>query len=1691
MLNLTKVYSQLSIGFFSLFFLLSINIVAQDTAIPPHIQMARSGNANFFDMQRSFNQYYQSRANGKSTGYKQFKRLEYWWEQRLYPTGELPEPGILWKETERFQARSSVNSRSNANWTERGPKVWQNNTGHWNPGLGRINVIAIHPNNDQIIYVGTPAGGVWKTQDGGNNWSPLTDDLPTLGVSGIAIDHSNPQIIYIGTGDRDGFDTYGVGVLKSTNGGTTWNTTGLNYALNGNRYAVNKLLMHPTNAQIIFAAATNGLYKTVDGGTNWTLVFNGDIDDLEFKPNDPNTLYAVQMISGGGSSVLKSTNGGNSFFSTGQTSASRAHIAVTAGANAYLYFFASEGLFRSIDSGNSFSRRGDCPTRTNQNWYDWAIAISHSNPEEVHVGAVETFVSTDGGQNFTKSAIWSYPNGVGYVHADIHEMVFYGNTLYVGSDGLISTSTDGGNTWNNISEGLGIRQFYNIAISNSNPNLFVGGAQDNGTTIHTAGNGWVGWLGADGFEAIIDPSDNNIIYGTSQNGRFYKTLDGGQTRVAITQPGDGAWSTPFVMDPTNNNTLFVGTDVVRKTTDGMNSWTSISSDFGETTKITDLTIAPTNNQYLYVAKRNKIWRTVDGGQNWSSIQNGLPNQWITHIAVHPTNPQKIAVTFSGYSAGEKIYISQDGGSSWTNISTNLPNIPANTIVFHNGSEGGIYIGMDVGVYYRDNNNTNWTAYNTSLPNVPITELEIQYLDNTLKAATYGRGMWESPLYNGSTGTTCGNTNLALSKTVTVSSEATSSFVGGNATDGDINTYWNSNNTDGEWLYVDLGESKDICKVVLKWGAAYGEDFTIIYWDGSAWQTVRPVTGNTNPTNVFDNLNTNAQYIGFQGSKAGTSNGYAVKEFEVYGVGTNNAPTISPAAFIIPENSPTGTAVGTATATDPDGDALNFTITAGNINNTFSIHTTTGAITVNDPTELDYETRTSIPITVTVNDPGGLSASALITVNISDLNDETLNCSQNLALNRPVTVSSEENTSYVGANATDGDMNTRWSSAFTDAEWMYVDLGQSYDLCKIIIRWEAAYGKDFQLIYWDGSVWQTITSVTNNTSLTNEFTNLNTNAQYIGVQGSQRATQYGYSIWEFEIYGGTTTNNAPTISAATFTIPENTPNGTYVGTVTASDPDGDALTYSIIAGNINNAFSIDNSGAIYVNNSAELDYETRTHFNLTVSVTDPGSLSASAPVTINLSDEQEGGCGTNNLALSRPVTVSSEESIRPGSNAVDGNINTRWASNFTDSEWLYVDLGQLTNICKVVIKWEAAYGKDFDIIYWDGSVWQVVQAVRGNTNLTNVFSNLNTHARYIGFQGHQRGTQWGYSIFEFEVYGGTTTNNAPSISDASFTIAENTSNGSYVGTVSASDPDGDALVYNIDGGNTNNAFSIDNGGNIYVNNSAALDYETRTNFSLTVSVTDPRTLSASATVTIYLTDQPECDNNLAQGQPVTVSSVENNDPALDGEKAVDGDMNTRWASNFTDAEWWYVDLGQSYNICKIVIQWERALGEDFDLIYWDGSIWQTIQAVTGNTSQYNEFNNLNTNAQFIGFLGHKRGTQWGYSIFEFEVYGTSSPSAKASSDRQPTSPSILNEGLVNLYPNPVRSMLNIEFESSRESESSINILDLRGQLIHSEIQNTFVGNNTWQISTERLAAGIYILQIKNQYGIISKRFAKVH
>lgn len=723
--------------------------------------MMQDPTANFYDVQEEFNLYWQGKTPDKGQGWKQFKRWEYMMEPRVYPTGIRPPSGIAQHEYSNYlmQQQSQANSTTTvySNWTSLGPQSWT--TSSYNPGIGRVNCVGFHPTNPNKIFIGSPSGGLWHSDDGGNTWGTNTDNLTVLGVSGIAIDPDNPDTMYIATGDGDGGDTYSIGVLKSIDGGVSWNPIGPNWTITNYR-RVRKIVIHPTDHQILILATSDGIYRTINGGSNWTQVSSGSFYDIEFKPGDPTIVYA--SVSGG---FYRSTNTGLNWtlVTSGLPSSDMGRIALAVtGANSnYVYLLACnntdsgyKGVYRSTNSGVSFSTQSTTPnilgystdgsSGGGQGWYDLAIAASPTNANEIYIGGINVWKSTNGGVAWNLVGYWYYNNTTfPYVHADIHALEFNGSNLYAGCDGGIFKTSNGGASWTDLSAGLSITQFYRMGGTEASPNLLIGGTQDNGTN-RMRGNSWRHVLGADGMEALISHADTNVMFACIQSGGMRRSTNGGNSfsSITVTNSEDGAWVTPYVMHPTNSQILFVGYENVWKTTNGGNSFSSISN-FSGGSSLKSLAVSKSNPDYIYAATNTALYKTTNGGGSWSNITTGLSSQSITYIAVHPTEPERLWVTFSGYSNGNKVYYSSNGGSSWQNISGTLPNLPVNCIVYEEGSADAVYIGTDVGIYFRDSISTDWETFFDGLPRVIVHELEINYAVNKIRAATHGRGIWET------------------------------------------------------------------------------------------------------------------------------------------------------------------------------------------------------------------------------------------------------------------------------------------------------------------------------------------------------------------------------------------------------------------------------------------------------------------------------------------------------------------------------------------------------------------------------------------------------------------------------------------------------------------------------------------------------------------------------------------------------------------------------------------------------------------------------------------------------------------------------------------------------------------------------------------------------------------------------------
>ncbi|GIV40837.1 MAG: hypothetical protein KatS3mg034_0147 [Vicingaceae bacterium] len=748
------------------------NLTVQKNDIEnPHdwVSMMQDPNVNFYEIQKTFNEYWKGKDHTeKGKGWKQFKRWEWFMEPRVYPHGDR---NIMNRAMLQFYANQKKEKGTNdkaANWTYIGNTSVPSGGG----GAGRLNCVRFHPTNTNTYFVGAPAGGLWKTTNGGSSWSNVnTDLLASIGCSDLAIHPGNPNIMYLATGDGDAGDTYSIGVLKTTDGGNTWNPTGLSWTVQQTR-RIRKLIMNPLNPNTLLAATSNGVYKTNNAGNTWTQVQTGSFYDIEYKPNDTTVVYACT------DQFYKSTNGGASFtlITSGLPSASasiRMAIAVTPANASYVYVLVGSqtdygfyGFYRSTNSGTSFTLMANSPNllgwsstgndQGGQAWYDLAIAASPTNANTVVVGGINIWKTTNGGSSWSLIGHWTGSGGADYVHADIHDLIFYpnnGSTIFAATDGGIFKTTDGGVNWVDISSNLPIAQIYRLGLSVTDANKVITGWQDNGTNLKN-NTTWSRVIGGDGMECIIDYTNANIMYGELYYGNIRKSTNGGSSWTTIVSTGgtgvdaDGDWVTPYVMHPTNNQTLLVGKAGVYVTTNGGSSWSALGTLSGGSGNVKAIAYAPSNPNVIYVAKQNALFKSTNGGTSFTNITSGLPvsSASITYIAVSNTDPNRVYVTFSGYSSANKVYLSTNGGSSWTNFSTGLPNLPVNCIVYENGSPNRVYVGTDVGVYVRDDNMSSWQAYNTGLPNVIVNELEIHYGAGKIRAATYGRGLWESDLY---------------------------------------------------------------------------------------------------------------------------------------------------------------------------------------------------------------------------------------------------------------------------------------------------------------------------------------------------------------------------------------------------------------------------------------------------------------------------------------------------------------------------------------------------------------------------------------------------------------------------------------------------------------------------------------------------------------------------------------------------------------------------------------------------------------------------------------------------------------------------------------------------------------------------------------------------------------------------------
>ena len=704
--------------------------------------------------------------------------------QRAYPYESINQEAVLEAKSHFQKIKKNGVNKSFDPWTSEGPI----NIG------GRITDVVRHPSNSELFYIGTAVGGVWKTEDGGVNWEPVFDDQISLSIGNLALAPSNPDIIYVGTGEANASASSGAfagtGVYRSDDAGESWTNIGLE-----NSKHIARLVVDNENPDIVYAAATGslyakdtdrGLYKTVDGGENWKqLLIVSDSTaciDVVVNPENPDIIYTamwerlrfpwVRDYGGVTSAMHRSKDGGETWerlengLPDNQDSRGRIGLAISPSNPDKLIAVitddeirnAFEGVYATEDGGDSWVNvNGDIFDQhplpySSFGWFFGNVRISPKDENNIAVLGLHSFFSGNNGENWTRTT---------NIHVDHHCLEYFqgdDSDIIIGNDGGLFRSRDGGQSFEFVSN-IPITQFYNIEVDFQKPERLFGGTQDNNTIATFSGdtNDFESLLGGDGFHVNVDPRNSDLIYAEYQWGNLFKSEDGGQSFSEILlgiEKQRTNWNTPVVLSPVDPSIVYYGSYKLHQSFEG-NVWAPISDDLtkgqhpsGSTSFGTITTIAPSFQDLntIYVGTDDgEVSVTRDGGTTWQSINEGIPNRYVTEVAVNPSNDAEAIVTLSGYRYLDYepyVMITQDYGQSWADITGNLPDAPVNDIEYHHTNDNILFVGTDLGVWSSLDKGLNWDLLSDGMPATIVLDLKIHTPTEMLYAGTFGRSIFK-------------------------------------------------------------------------------------------------------------------------------------------------------------------------------------------------------------------------------------------------------------------------------------------------------------------------------------------------------------------------------------------------------------------------------------------------------------------------------------------------------------------------------------------------------------------------------------------------------------------------------------------------------------------------------------------------------------------------------------------------------------------------------------------------------------------------------------------------------------------------------------------------------------------------------------------------------------------------------------
>ena len=701
---------------------------------------------------------------------------DYLFAQRSFPHGKI--------DVKAYQAALDTRQQSivaNRSFDEPWLSLGPTNT------CGRITDIEMPLGSRTRVYAASASGGIFLSDNAGQDWTPIFDDVSSLSIGDMAISTNNTDLIYVGTGESNaggGSLAYdGTGVYRSEDAGVTWSSAGLE-----NAGSIGRVAISPEDDNTVFVAAmgalfendTNGgIYRSTDGGEAWEQVLflsdsTGGID-LVIHPEDGSIIYAAmwerirrpynRQYGGETSGIYRSTDGGDTWeeltsgLPTAGAEKGRIGIAISQSSPQIMYalyadaFGGLRGVFRSDDGGDSWSERSTAGiVDVSFMWWFGRIYIHPTDPNDVYVTSISMSRSRDGGASWDGVFVDVHADQHAiYIHPEREDLVFNGN------DGGVYRGVPPANVDSEYLNGMSNFQFYACEIDPNDQTRIYGGSQDNGTNT-SSGNpdGWVRILGGDGFRVVVDPTNSDVIYAESQRGNIARSTNGGQSFSSVRQGLSGSfnWNTPIAMDPADNNTLYTGAQSLFKTTNRGDVWTVASPPVVNTNgpsgnltfgSVTTIDVSSFDSDIIYLGTDDgNLWVTRNGGGSYQDISGGIPERWVTAVVHDPHNEAGVYVTVSGFRFGEseaQVFYSENFGEDWRSIGEGLPDIPVNDILIDPVTDEIVLIATDVGVYYTIDAGENWLLLGANMPIVPITDIDLHPESRTLIAASYGRGMF--------------------------------------------------------------------------------------------------------------------------------------------------------------------------------------------------------------------------------------------------------------------------------------------------------------------------------------------------------------------------------------------------------------------------------------------------------------------------------------------------------------------------------------------------------------------------------------------------------------------------------------------------------------------------------------------------------------------------------------------------------------------------------------------------------------------------------------------------------------------------------------------------------------------------------------------------------------------------------------